>query len=515
MAKRKKAKIFISVFFISLVAVSAYFGYNYIQNKFLFYSEKIESPTFYDDGNVRNWQDHVDNNKILSSNGYQALNSVGDQNILVVPVSFQDEKYSIFSNVPTMRNKDFKETLNEAFFGEGNSIVGWESVKSFYEKSSYSKLTLNGEVTNVVNIDRPLSYYSNLLKSATESKNNSISLSSISNDLTITIIEDVLNNNPNINFEKYDQNKDGYFDAVWFIYNSMYDNESQLAWAFTTANGRSQENLKYKVGTFSWGSYFFMTEGNYQSLLTGFLPDAHTYIHETGHILGLEDYYSYANSKENPEYPVGGLDMMDYNIGDHMAFSKYLLNWISPKEIIGEGEIKIKPFYSSGEAYIIANNYNGTAFDEYLILEYYVPEGLNSKDSKAKYLGNNARMFTDSGLRIYHVDARIGYFKGNTIQSSYVNNLVYYIEKGASVAIVNNNTSTRSLIDKNNRLVELVSANNCGDLEYISKPVADNSDLFTKGKNLNKYFFNDGSSIPYTISIEDVSSEEITIKIQK
>ena len=74
---------------------------------------------------------------------------------------------------------------------------------------------------------------------------------------------------------------------------------------------------------------------------------------------------------------------------------------------------------------------------------------------------------------------------------------------------------TRSLIDKNNRLVELVSANNCGDLEYISKPVADNSDLFTKGKNLNKYFFNDGSSIPYTISIEDVSSEEITIKIQK
>ena len=130
MAKRKKAKIFISVFFISLVAVSAYFGYNYIQNKFLFYSEKIESPTFYDDGNVRNWQDHVDNNKILSSNGYQALNSVGDQNILVVPVSFQDEKYSNFSNVPTMRNKDFKETLNEAFFGEENSIVGWESVKS-------------------------------------------------------------------------------------------------------------------------------------------------------------------------------------------------------------------------------------------------------------------------------------------------------------------------------------------------------------------------------------------------
>lgn len=62
-------------------------------------------------------------------------------------------------------------------------------------------MTLNGEVTNVVNIDRPLSYYSNLLKSATESKNNSISLSSISNDLTITIIEDVLNNNPNINFE--------------------------------------------------------------------------------------------------------------------------------------------------------------------------------------------------------------------------------------------------------------------------------------------------------------------------
>jgi len=50
-------------------------------------------------------------------------------------------------------------------------------------------------------------------------------------------------------------------------------------------------------------------------------------IHETGHALGLPDYYDY-DDKVGPRGGVGGLDMMDNNWGDHNPFSKWLLGWL-------------------------------------------------------------------------------------------------------------------------------------------------------------------------------------------
>ena len=46
--------------------------------------------------------------------------------------------------------------------------------------------------------------------------------------------------------------------------------------------------------------------------------DAHTYIHEMGHMLGLPDYYDYSFKSS----PTGMYDMQDNNVGDHNPFSK-------------------------------------------------------------------------------------------------------------------------------------------------------------------------------------------------
>lgn len=69
------------------------------------------------------------------------LPSVGESRILVVPVKLNDgPSWSV-----TML-----ENVNLAFFGEALE-TGWQSVKSFYETSSYGKLTLTGEVAPVFN----------------------------------------------------------------------------------------------------------------------------------------------------------------------------------------------------------------------------------------------------------------------------------------------------------------------------------------------------------------------------
>ena len=51
--------------------------------------------------------------------------------------------------------------------------------------------------------------------------------------------------------------------------------------------------------------------------------DSHVLIHETGHMLGLNDYYNtYGDSTYSP---LGGLDMMDGDFGDNNPYSKILL----------------------------------------------------------------------------------------------------------------------------------------------------------------------------------------------
>ena len=73
-------------------------------------------------------------------------------------------------------------------------------------------------------------------------------------------------------------------------------------------------------------------------------------IHETGHALGLPDYYDYDDTV-GPRGGVGGLDMMDGNWGDHNCFSKFLLDWMTPTVVSGGlNTVSLRSAGSFGEA---------------------------------------------------------------------------------------------------------------------------------------------------------------------
>jgi M6 family metalloprotease-like protein len=94
---------------------------------------------------------------------------------------------------------------------------------------------------------------------------------------------------------RFDSDGDGYLDAVWLIYSapdfskdSTLVNPHKTFWAMTSWN-KDEGNISQPVASgFSWGSYDFMYRAYGETSL-----DAHTYIHETGHLLGLSDYYDY------------------------------------------------------------------------------------------------------------------------------------------------------------------------------------------------------------------------------
>jgi len=105
--------------------------------------------------------------------------------------------------------------------------------------------------------------------------------------------------------------------------------------------------------------------------------------------------------------PLGCVDMMDHNIGDHNAMTKYAYGWIKPTVIDKETTIDLKPFEDSGDFLLLTNqHYNNTAWDEYFTVEYITPTKLNELDYNTPYKESGLQGYSKPGIRICHIDNR-------------------------------------------------------------------------------------------------------------
>lgn len=214
-----------------------------------------------------------------------------------------------------------------------------------------------------------------------------------------------------------DSDDDGFIDLVWNVYsyrqnyNSDNDYDAGFWWAYVTYTGQQTgSKTNPNVQTIAWASTDFMNEHN-----NGY--DSRTFIHETGHGLGLDDYYDYNNTWA----PAAAIDYMDHNLGDHNSYSKFSLGWVNPwilteDELKGgkHAEITLRLATTSGDCLVLASpDYNGTAFDEYLMVELVGPYGLCDEYKETGILGSSTKGFTDAGIRVWHVDSR-GVANGQT-----------------------------------------------------------------------------------------------------
>lgn len=330
----------------------------------------------------------------------QTLPSTGDVNLLVIPVIIPGfETIDIDGDGNDDRDK-VADDIKEAFFGEGKD--NHESLSSYYKKSSYGKLNLSGTVTDW--------YF--------PSDDPELGITS-PNDITITKTYDIVKaavewaqNEQGIDTANFDSDEDGYVDGVWLVYSAPDyahggpNTDDKNYWAYTswgnqsgsTAQKPNKNNPVYNL--FGWASYDFMYEGYGNDQV-----DAHTFIHETGHFLGLADYYS-----DDIKYsPVGKVDMMDGNIIDQNSYSKMLLGWTKPYIALGNGTIDISSMENENSFIVIPkdgtvledNNFD--PFSEYILVELYSNEGLNYIDSVEK-LSDRPLAMTTKGVRIYHIN---------------------------------------------------------------------------------------------------------------
>lgn len=436
------------------------------------------------------------------------LPSLGTQKMLVVPVMFEDD---LEENLLYPSSKIFSD-LDIAFNGTSEE-TGWESIQSYYYKSSYGKLDIESDI-----------YEDWIVLDKTFKEISKLSPNTYS-DPTWYVVDYVVDElkKQNIDLTEYDNNHDGFIDGIWLIYGRLdytkmvfpSNDEKSLLWAYTFWEHNNEASLTNpKANVYCWGSYDFM----YGSKGTPLKIDTHTYIHETGHMLGLDDYYDY----DDVSNPSGCLDMMDYNIGDHNAYTKFLLGWIEPEVYdFSKKTYTLEPFESSGDCILIpsSKDRNISAVEEYLLVEFYTPTGLNYLDSKYNYLNKYPKMFTNLGVKIYHIDSRIGqliYKDGDWLFDKYAYNfliedLYNQTKSNNYFSIFASNTPSYSYKEKYN-LLTLVSSVQRQGYEYKNL-YAQNQDLFKVGSKLSNFVFNDGNKIDLNLKVLEVNEVKAKIEI--
>lgn len=445
----------------------------------------------------------------------------GEQKVLVIPTYFSDD-----TSKATEANRQF---IEKSFFGT-NDECGWRSFTGYYEEASYGQLHYSGYVC-------PTWYDSGMTKDYV--KNNEDSSKTIASEALQWFKE----NNPTFDWTGYDADDDGFLDSLYIIYATDYIADTNLwgyRWTTTVASGDG-----LKASAFSWFSLKFLTNtSDYGGVPYGG-SNTRIIIHEHGHMLGLEDYYDTAYSGMDL---IGGFDMQDRNVLDWNSFSKYAVGWTQPYYVrenklkeLGSETITINAASYNGDCILVRNSeWNGSPFDEYILLELFNPDiGNNYYDSH--YNSQSGISNIGYGIRMFHVDSRMA--KLNWGGGGYSAEPTDEILPNYTF-VPNDNTDPAS--DKHNHtgrlvgftewepyhLLQMIQKENVNTFESkdsMARHEWQQSDLFQTGDTFclgnhagyenygpeffyNGSTFNDGSELPFGIEFLSVSKDSATIR---
>lgn len=383
--------------------------------------------------------------------------SVGEIRALVIPVDFVDYPAATIENI----------SLDPE----------WESVSSFYERSSYGKLKMTFDVMDWYTCSQASTYYENLKTSRYGGEVPGVS----------AIIDEVMKYyRTRIDFSRYDSNHDHIIDALYIIYSHDIDyTDGDFWWAYQYYTFEQTSYGGYTTYPYVFAGYDFLFEDEMNC-------NTHTYIHETAHLFGIEDYYDADYSSGKTTGGFGGADLMDCTIGDHNAFTKMALGWIDQVLFIDTDlsvTISLPALQDAPSLVILSNNFDKSKgmfqSSSYYILEYYTPSKLQSFDT----------IFQESGLRLLRVNAM----------------LTNYTESGFTYTYFRYNNSTTSA-----NLIDVIRADGT---EYPTRkynmttmPTNEN-DLFHEGDRSPKQIRNGlkSETLPYQFTIQQLFDDKATI----
>lgn len=460
--------------------------------------------------------------------GEEVLTSTGVKNVLVVPFYLANQA----ERATEAGISGIKAACGRVLDRDGN-VTDYSgknySLSQYYDEASYGQLTLNSFVTDWYCLDKY--------------EFNPASFDSLEDEDVTYLIRQVNQDYADI-LTMFDGDGDDIFDGVLFVCAFTGNQKASLGGA--TFSGSYESSVVYDPdtmandGILNVSAYCHINEAGIYSDVVKRNVDgvrAETFIHEFGHMLGLIDYYDVSYKGINA---VGNYDMQSGNVGDWNPYSKFAVGWIKPQVVSAQNmssdttTISLRPFATSGDCVVIPTektviNSDGTVspFSEYLIVDYFTPEGVNSRYAAQNGLGGV------QGVRIYHVDARMISIAGvdtngiyhlrhenEELEVSEDYPAPWFEELGVEVFTNNYNVAgfyNLVFLQKSGKNT-LTTLGNTGSRSIQPK------DFFYAGESFNienfgEFFVNgkmqDGSNYPYTITVKSISADEAVIEISK
>jgi M6 family metalloprotease-like protein len=293
---------------------------------------------------------------------------------------------TLLIDFPDYLHKNTIATINAKLFGDGTSAndFPYESLRNYYKRASYNQLDISGDILGWY---RPA--YARAVVTQTRAGREAL-------------IKEALSyyDAQGQDFSQYDNNRDGaidYFVVVWTGPDNGWANfwwGCQPTFADTT----------FKLDGKSLSKYSWQGECRYSGGATDGVFDQIVVMHETGHALGLPDYYDYDTTK-GPNGGVGYIDMMDGKWGDHNAFSKWILDWITPQIVTGAPQrVALAASGTSPQALLVMPSASASnPFSEYFIVQNRQRLGNDTLCATRPWYYN----MPGDGLLVWHVDARL------------------------------------------------------------------------------------------------------------
>ncbi len=293
---------------------------------------------------------------------WEGMPTSGTVRVLALLISFND--------YPGTTTPDY---FASRLFGDGVGGPPFDSLRDFYLRSSYDQLRIEGNV---------LGWYQAPYARSTVAETDAGRQNLIKEALSFYEAQ-------GHDFSQYDNDGDGAVDYFCVFWAGPHGEWAEFWWGYYTWFGDSTFRLDGKrLTNYSWQWELY----NYPS--GTFNPS--TIIHETGHALGVPDYYDYDDAV-GPDGGVGSLDIMD-GTGDHNCFSKFMLDWITPTVV--PGGTRTVSLRASG-LYPDALLFMPGAADGGIFGEFFMVQNRFRS-------GNDTGLFTGSdGLVVWHVDARL------------------------------------------------------------------------------------------------------------
>ena len=411
--------------------------------------------------------------KDVTDQGYylDGCPTTGSPKVLVIPIQFTDV---------TAASKGYSlATLKNAFVGT-KGTTDYYSVYEYYYISSYGQLTLDITVLDEwFTPAKASTYYASQTDSYGQPAGDQMIM-----DEALAYLES------RMDLSEFDSDGNGFIDAIVLI-NTLEIGEEDFYWAYRYWNMYGDDTGSYYeydgvcANDYLWASYQFLYESNDDSgenTYDSSRVNTYTFIHEFAHVLGTDDYY---DTSYSGNHPLNGLDVMDDMRGDHNAYSKFNLGWITTSRLVvanGSITLTLEDFSKNGDTIIIANNWDDTlgAYQEYYVLVYYTNNGLNSGD------GNG--YFERNGVIVYHVNA--------SLYKELYEGEIYY-------DVYNTNTDPSDQYGTEDNLIEFVLSD---DYAYT----------YVAGDSLPAGVTDDsGNALAYTFTVDSLTDTTATITFTK